>query len=358
MRWLVLAAFLSTVPLAAEHVVVHPLPLRTSPHDALFTADGTLWIASSGGLYRLDPGGELTRVHPDYLKSLILGADGAIWSEEPFSESVVRIDPDDSTLAVIRSFPGENIYTMEAGLDGTLWIVLVDTGFDNYRLVRLSMGGEIVSSIPVPAAAYGEYSHVRTMTSHGLWWIETVHNHLMLLTPTGNVQQFSLPFSNAQWIRSTDAFLWVVSSGGEVARIAFDGTVIARYHPVNEIRGAITDAAGDLWLRERHGLSRLTRDGVYARQITLAEQCPDAAGWSAMAVSPDGRIAAVRSFLREPVGIPIPQPCVDDSPPARELVFIVDPVHLGDPHDVPAAGTVALMAIAVLLALAGAAALR
>lgn len=349
-------AFLLAAPLSAEHVTRYDLPLKGSSPSATVFLGRSIFVSTGEGVYRIDLdqfSPQWVRIFDGYLPDLVVGPDGALWAGEPnmgSGEALLRLDPADHSVDRVRTFSGENIWGVAVGTDGLFSIVLSDQTFDQYRLVRVTTSGEIVSSVAVPEEIYSQNSQRHLVTTQGLWWVEPVHGGLKLLTATGDLQSFAIPFTPL-WLASGGDFLWVVGSS-QVARVGLNGVVLALHTTETPINGAAADGEGDLWLRETGRLTEITRDGVYVPRDALPPyRCPDAMDYSIVAFSEIGEIAVtdpLRRFMFE-----LPNNCLHSQPNAFDTVTVMQPGH-GGPHDIPSAGPAALVMLAVMLAMAGA----
>lgn len=351
-------AFVAVVrPLSAEHVAQYDLPLERSSPSATVFLGRSIFVSTAEGVYRLDlddPSPAWVRIYEKYVLDLVVGSDGALWAHDPGgggAKGLVRLDPADDSVDPVRTFPGENIGGVAAGPDGLFWIVLSDEAFDQYRLVRVTTSGVIDSSVAVPEALYSENSQRHLVTAQGLWWVEPVHGGLKLLTATGQVQSFPIPF-NPLWLASGGELLWVVGRS-QVAKVGLNGIVLAVYTSATPINGAAADADGDLWLRETVGLTEITGDGVYGpRQSLPPYRCPANMGFSIVAFSETGEIAVTDGLRPSMFEFPDSFLCEAGS---FDTVTVVQPSHAGS-HDIPAAGPTALLIMGIALTAAGAAA--
>lgn len=344
MRFGVLAILL-LLPLPAS-AVNYPLVPFSSPTDTVVTADGAVWVSSGTGLYRLDRGfGTFSQVTGQYFDNLLVAADGAVWAMELGAGSLFRIDP--ATLSVQPfPFPGESVNMMAAGPDGMIWLSIGGPG-DSHRVARMTPAGNVVSSVaavaPDPQGPGGN-----VVTAEGWWWQGPwATGRIDLITPAGATQSFTVDVPRAHWILSGGDFLWVIGQLGDVARVGLSGVVLARYKPAQEPWNVAADGEGDLWFRDGDQLFQLTRDGVLTAEASLPHlPCALPTG-SYIAFGPAGEIVVTTAYNLNLVGV-LP-PC---QPSPSEMVTIL-PSHAGPAHEIPAAGTVALMAMAGLLAIAG-----
>jgi ligand-binding sensor domain-containing protein/signal transduction histidine kinase len=244
-------------------------------HNSTFlyqTKEGDLWAGTYGlGLFRYR-GGEPSvyrapRLLPDnHILALLEDREGNFWVGTQngllrLSRSVV------STIAAGQAGAPESINTVYEDRDGSIWMTTL--GGDLYRLHE---GRPVPARLPGPANGL----HVRTIfrDSTGALWVGATEG-VARITPHG-VARYTMrhglinDFVRA-FCESRDGSIWIGTDGGlsRLKQGAFQNFHRPEGLAYGSIRALHEDARGDLWVATDGGVSRF-RDGVMAQDPRLA----------------------------------------------------------------------------------------
>jgi diguanylate cyclase (GGDEF)-like protein len=284
------------------------LPL--SNHAAVQTlaagSDGTLWVGSTGGLCRLDPGGGRVRC--------------------PHSPS---------------EFAGPSVYAiLEEG--GRLWV-----GGSTGLLVE-DLASTRVTAFPPPGSAQRlSNSQVRALylDRRRRLWVGT-ENGLDRIDPGGRIVHFTYspgnpnslgPGGMTALLEDRRGRIWAGAVGGplDVLQDQPDGTTRIRHItvadglPHENVDGLAEDATGRIWVSTDQGIAQIDPDTLHARAFGQADGVSEGAYWAgAMTRATDGSI-----FFGGLEGISVVAPGASSdwtyAPPV-----VVSALRLGR-HDVP-----------------------
>lgn len=277
------------------------------------TSDGAVWTLSEStggvfnhGLVRLSPEGVLTEVVPPMprFNGPLAADDEAIWIG-----SSGGVDRYDRATGELRYFPLGYVRDIATAFDGTLWAA------GEKNLFRIARDGAILDVIALPV----HVGDLHSAADGGVWIAPQPRRYPFLkavfrISRSGALVQIDLPFEPLRVLAGDDAF-WVTTEDGRVARVAFDGSVLAM-HDVswNVVHAAVAD--GDFWFATHSGgLTRISRDGLVRSypMPRLPETSCSSASWTLpIHVHPSG-IVAVLSQYEGDNGIGI-TPCVVERP--------------------------------------------
>lgn len=236
--------------------------------------DGDLWIATNGGLARLQDKAfsSLTKrrgLSDDYVRAVAQSADGSIWIGTSAGLNLIR-DGQLKRLDPSQSLVKNSILALAPMPDNTLWIGGYSTGVS-------VLGGKNPSArdrdsgLPgnqVRAILRARDGSVYVGTDRGLAHI--VDGELQLLTRSQSPGHFIMSLH-----QTADGAIWIGSSNG-ASRI-FDGETTrfgdAQGLAAQNIFSFLSDEEGTLWLGTDSGLYRY-RDGQFQR-IDQTSGLPD-----------------------------------------------------------------------------------
>jgi diguanylate cyclase (GGDEF)-like protein/PAS domain S-box-containing protein len=256
------------------------------------TGDGRPWVATTVGLFRLDP--DIPALRPvaipgsnaPFLRSLAIGRDGTLWLGTN-NDGLIRFNPDKSKP---DNFKPDNS--------------LATTGTAQ-RIAFLNGDPRGLSHPTVHALLVDRDSRVWIGTGHGLDLFDPRnggirHFHEPAQGQPSQSEGLAGNLVRALW-QGDDGAVWVGSHGG-LNRIdtAADGTFHISQplasaladEPLPVVFSLVTDSAGDLWLGTDRGLLRFSPRSGTLRRYGLADGLQDLEfNGGAAVVLDDGRLA-------------------------------------------------------------------
>lgn len=267
------------------------------------TADGRIWVGSDDGhLLRYDGAEDFqdfTALIPvaagaTVAKRVMAFADaddGNVWLAT--SIGLFKLDPRVPAIRAvpIPGIPSPSLRSMATSRDGTLWLGTNDAG-----LIRFQPAGDgavaPVQRIPFldgdPRGLSHPTVHAVLVDRRGRVWIGTGHGLDLLDPQSGQLRHFHQQSQGeglagnlvrALW-QSSDGTIWVGSHGG-LNRIDEVGTGHFQLtqptadalagEPMSVVFSVVADASGALWMGTDHGLMRFNPRGQVLRRYGLAD---------------------------------------------------------------------------------------
>ncbi|HEX2594838.1 MAG TPA: diguanylate cyclase, partial [Luteimonas sp.] len=302
--------------------------LRSSVRAIVQAADGRLWIGGDDGrLLRYDavdgfedftallhPGSEpsVPKAGNGRVSAFTASGDGDLWLAT--TRGLYRLDPRRPSVqsVPIPGMAAPALRSMARAPDGSLWL-----GTENAGLVHYHPGsaGHDASAERIgfmegdPSGLSSAMVHAVLVDHAGRVWIGTGHGLDVLDPGSGRLRHFLQPdrgdglagnLVRALW-QGADGAIWVGSHGGlNRVDVASDGSVrfgqpllaslVGRPLPV--VYSLAGDAAGNLWMGTDRGLLRYSPDRRRLREFGLSDGLQDLEfNGGAAAVLDDGRLA-------------------------------------------------------------------
>jgi hypothetical protein len=234
LRQLAIAGLLVVAPAAfAQDLTRYALGGNNQPQLLVNAPDGSLFCADvNGSIARIAMNGDVTRISVGNVRSIVAGADGNMWAAE--TGAIYRTTPAlVNTLGVPFGWTGTNI-SLAKGPDGNVWALLENDTTHNSvttyqpQLASVTPSGT-VTKYPLPPERYtdlvtgpdGELwcSHDLPDGSHALTTIST--NGDLTDVPVNAVG------SLAGKIVAPDSTFWAFGTG--IVQVATDGAVLQSY---------------------------------------------------------------------------------------------------------------------------------
>ncbi len=309
-----------------EGVVPVALPDEPSPVGASLapTEDGGLWVATSGGLHRLDvegrPVARLTRADglaSDFINKLMLARDGTLWIGFEGS-GLQRLGADGGLerFDVDDGLPNAFVATLYEDRFGSLWIGT------NLGLGRLRDGPFL--NLGLREGLPSDFARVIAQDVDGAIWVGVDDGGLArivedaVVATLGPAEGLASPTVRALAVDPARGALWVAAYAGGLHRVE-GGRIAATWRladglPSALIRSLAVGPDGTLWIgTEDQGLLRLREgriervEGVGFRLQDVRALAFDRAGtlWVGSYAHGLGRLAAGEAVVRAaPVVLP------------------------------------------------------
>jgi ligand-binding sensor domain-containing protein/signal transduction histidine kinase len=234
---------------------------RNKVKSFLQTADGTIWVGTVGGLFRLPPGKENFEPVPGVfgtIRSLREVPSGELWAGS-IGEGIFRIRGASVTrLRAPAPLVSNTVLSIFVDADRNLWI---GTQAGMMRLSRTP-----VRVVELPSAADSDFGTVALDADGSLWaassqlmHVEQDHATAFRFPGLGDVRVRNL-------LRSRDGSLWVGTDGSGVYHLLPRETkhFTTREGLVNNfIRVFLEARDGSLWIGADNGVSHLAKDGFH-----------------------------------------------------------------------------------------------
>jgi len=234
---------------------------RNKVKSFLQTADGTIWVGTVGGLFRLRPGQE--KFEPvagvfGTIRTLREAPSGELWAGS-IGEGIFRIHGDHATrLKAPSPLVSNTVLSIFVDADRNLWI---GTQAGMMRLSRTP-----VRVVELPSAADSDFGTVALDADGSLWaasnelvHVEHDHANAFRFPGLGDVRVRNL-------LRSRDGTLWIGTDGSGVYHLLARETkhFTTREGLVNNfIRVFLESRDGSLWIGTDNGVSHLDKDGFH-----------------------------------------------------------------------------------------------
>jgi len=234
---------------------------RNKVKSFLQTADGTIWVGTVGGLYRLRP--ELDKFEPvpgvfGTIRSLRETPSGELWAGA-IGEGIFRIRGSRVTrLQAPSPLVSNTVLSIFVDSERNLWIGA------QAGMMRLSRTP--VRVLDLPSAADSDFGTVALDSDGSLWAASNQLVHVQ----AGHAAPFRFPGLNQVRVRnvfrSRDGSLWIGTDGSGVYHLSPQGTkhFTTREGLVNNfIRVFLESKDGSLWIGTDNGVSHLDRGGFH-----------------------------------------------------------------------------------------------
>jgi ligand-binding sensor domain-containing protein/signal transduction histidine kinase len=234
---------------------------RNKVKSFLQTGDGSIWVGTVGGLFRLRPGSEKFEPVPGVfgtIRTLREAPSGELWAGS-IGEGIFRIRGDQATrLNAPSPLVSNTVLSIFVDADRNLWI---GTQAGMMRLSRTP-----VRVVELPSAADSDFGTVALDTDGTLWaasnqLVHVEHEHASAFRFPGlaDVRVRNL-------LRSRNGSLWIGTDGSGVYHLLAHGMkhFTTREGLVNNfIRVFLESRDGSLWIGTDNGVSHLDRDGIH-----------------------------------------------------------------------------------------------
>lgn len=235
---------------------------RHQVKSILETVDGTIWVGTVGGLYRMWPGQD--RFEPvlgvfGTIRTLREASSGELWAGS-IGEGIFRIQGDRVTrLKASSPLVSNTVLSIFADADRNLWI---GTQAGMMRLSRTP-----VRVLALPTAADSDSGTVALDSDGSLWAASNQLVHVL----DGHSVTVRFPFLGdirvRNVLRSRDGSLWIGTDGSGVYHVSPRGTkhFTARDGLTNNfVRAFLESRDGSLWIGTDNGVSHLDRGGFHS----------------------------------------------------------------------------------------------
>jgi ligand-binding sensor domain-containing protein/signal transduction histidine kinase len=230
---------------------------RNKVKSFLQTADGTIWVGTVGGLYRLRPGQDSFEPVPGVsgtIRSLRETPSGELWAGA-IGEGIFRIHGDRVTrLQAPSPLVSNTVLSIFVDSDRNLWI---GTQAGMMRLSRTP-----VRVVDLPSAADSDFGTVALDADGSLWAASNQLVHVQ----RDRANAFRFPGLGdvrvRNLMRSRDGTLWIGTDGSGVYHLSAQGTkhFTTREGLVNNfVRVFLESRDGSLWIGTDNGISHLDR---------------------------------------------------------------------------------------------------
>ncbi|WP_161571028.1 sensor histidine kinase [Granulicella sibirica] len=238
--------------------------------------DGTLWLATRGGLYKFDglhfslylpPASDPTLPSIE-MRSVYIDRGGALWVA-PWLKDLIRIrDGHPRIFGGQDGLPGVAVVQMLQAPDNSMWVL-------SHGLLYRQLGDRWVEALP-HSEEVGEVSHF-FFDRAGTLWIAT-RSWLWFVPPGSTVPRKTQENvgSLAEIVEMADGSLWadVLAPVASVRRLSVPGHPTSKplTFPV-EASSIALDPTGDLWVASsRNGVQRLSASGLGLQRSGLIQR--------------------------------------------------------------------------------------
>ena len=231
----------------------------------LETQDGTLWVGTVSGLYRIQPSGSLQRVEQvqGKVRGLCQSSDGTLWiGTVGHGAYAYRKDSYDS-IQTTKKLPSNTVLNFFEDREKNIWIGT------QAGMVRLSPTPVLV--VPLSDAADADFGTVYRDRDGSMWVAST---HLFRIRD-GVAHAYVFPGLAGVRVRNVfrdrSGALWVGSDGSGVFRI--DGQRTRNYNTRNGlvnnfIRQIMEARDGSIWIGTDDGISHLGAHAIRNFQVS------------------------------------------------------------------------------------------
>ncbi|MGD0832101.1 MAG: two-component regulator propeller domain-containing protein [Terracidiphilus sp.] len=234
---------------------------RNKVKSFLETADGTIWVGTVGGLFRLRPGEEKFEQVPGVfgtIRTMREAPSGELWAGS-IGEGIFKIRGDHATRLIAPSpLVSNTVLSIFVDASHNLWI---GTQAGMMRLSRTP-----VRILELPSAADSDFGTVSLDTDASLW----AASNQLVHVEHDRAQAFRFPGLGdvrvRNLLRSRDNSLWIGTDGSGVYHLLDQGTkhFTTREGLVNNfVRVFIESRDGSLWIGTDNGVSHLDQDGFH-----------------------------------------------------------------------------------------------
>jgi virginiamycin B lyase len=217
-----------------------PDGVQANPTSIVAGADGALWFNEPGAnaIGRITTAGVITQIPTPGLQpnDLTVGPDKAIWFIDGMNNTIDRLNADDS----VTTFPIPNDSAMPAGLttgpDGALWFV----DQMNNEIGRITTSG-VVTEIPILADLTSP--NALTFDSSGNIWVTGSDSGIVWMTPQGQTIAVGQQLAALNWADGVtigpDGAVWFTDPGNdEIGRVDPSSvTALPTDHPLSGLAG-------------------------------------------------------------------------------------------------------------------------
>lgn len=264
------------------------------------TPEGILWIATSNGLYRLDPSsgqyqcyknepGKKPLLHHNIVHGVYCAVNGDLWIST--NKGINRIRAGQTQTEFLDEKDGlPKVFSLDIleAKDGTLWVANFSDAGHQYRPPGATKFKSI-SEHPVLGRYAGRYGHSILEDSKGRLWFGLDGLGLLFYDPqTKKAQHWQRTPQNDTTLvgnyvtdlcEGPDGTIWAATSMGlsgiDPRSFRFKNYDSARGLPTNRVVNVMADAYNRLWLGTAQGLLLLDSARQHIRQFDLMDGLPD-----------------------------------------------------------------------------------
>jgi len=220
--------------------------------------DGTIWVGTVSGLYRLTAQGVFMPVAGINRTVRILREtkDGILWIGT-IGDGMYTLAPGtDRPVPFLNALANKAILNIFEDIEGNIWVA-TQAGLE--RLSRTP-----VNIIPIPDAADSDFGSIFRDTDGTIWMCST---HLERLQ-NGKFERYELPglkgLTVRNLMRDRDGVLWVGTEGNGLFRLASTTKNYTTRNglPSDYIRAMLQARDGSLWVGTDNGASHITAGGI------------------------------------------------------------------------------------------------
>lgn len=251
------------------------------------TAHGDVWLGTSGGgLYRFDPvSNTLQRFAPDESAAQHFPSQ-AVWAIRPdadgtlllaTSSGLVRLQPDTQQWQLLTSdLPSQDVFRLSVAPDRRIWISMWSGGIARLNtqgkveaLWRSSDGLELDTNLAVEISPAGQ---VFVLNAAGLFKLDGERFSAVDLSSHGKARQLCKDSTGLLWLLTDEGVLlrWDDNTGKFQQQLKR-----ADLSDATELFAATTSGPVNIWLLARQQLIGFAADGQLVQQITLTGLLPN-----------------------------------------------------------------------------------
>lgn len=264
------------------------------------TPNGLLWIATSNGLYQLDPitgqyrcykneTGKKPQLHHNIVHGVYLSPNGDLWISTRKGINLIRAGHTETEfLGEREGLPYVFSLDILQSKDGTLWVANFSDPGHQYRPPGATKFKPI-SEHPDLGTYAGRYGHCILEDSKGRLWFGLDGLGLLFYDPqTKKVRHWQRTPQNDTTLagnyvnslsESPDGTIWAATSMGlsgiDPQSFRFKNYDRSRGLPTNRVVNVMADAYNRLWLGTAQGLLLMDSTRQHIRQFDLMDGLPD-----------------------------------------------------------------------------------
>lgn len=217
------------------------------------SADGSIWVGSRRGLFRVERQGgkpQLKRFHEESVTALLVDRDDALWTG---GDGLARFTSMSASSRQLMRQPdgltSNRVLCLVQDLNGSVWAI-TDAGMDRFMLTAF---------IEADAALQFDGSKALATGAAGELWVADREHDRVLVQRNGRVRILAVPTPETAH-RGIDGTMWFAGRDG-VSQVRADGVVtepLPRAAQTGDVLALVQDAQGAAWIAlHSHGIFRL-----------------------------------------------------------------------------------------------------